>query len=90
MNSPSPQERRVDKGNPRDQSSVTGLILVGNVAGKVAVLIDDLADVHTSLKHPNNRPPELWSLPLKFCENLALQKFTPSSPTASSRILRAI
>jgi hypothetical protein len=39
------QERRLDKGHVREPTGVTGLMLVGSVSGKVAVLIDDLADV---------------------------------------------
>jgi len=40
------KERRMDK-HGRENTGVTGLMLVGNVSGKVAVLIDDLADVRS-------------------------------------------
>lgn len=35
----------MDRTHARDPTGLSGLMLVGNVAGKVAVLIDDLADV---------------------------------------------
>jgi len=42
------KERRADKAHVRELTSITGLMLVGSVSGKVAVLIDDLADVPIS------------------------------------------
>jgi phosphoribosylpyrophosphate synthetase len=35
----------LEKAQIREPTGAVGLVLVGNVSGKVAVLIDDLADV---------------------------------------------